>query len=342
MKKTIIFIAAAVCLMASGCAQKETTTTGSVAQEYLNLWLNTYHPEAVANASGIYILEDEPGTGKEWDKDITYTFLNTTIRTLNGVISATGHEAVAQQLGTYQAGNYYGPSVTITGNGYAGVEALLTGMRPGGTRTAVIPAWLLTTDRYSTQKEYLEACSSATSLIYTVTYSEQTDDITKWEQEKIRDYAISLGGKLQPRSFNEETEEANIFFFFTSGAPKADQDTIPSGKKVLLNYTGRLLNGQVFDTTIEKIAKDNGIYDSSRTYAPVTITTSNTYSSIALDGSTSLVDGFQGALSLMKYVGERSIAVFTSDLGYTSTGSGSKIPPYAPLCFDFEYVSLSE
>ena len=343
MKRYIIVTLAAACLLAGACAQKDTTTTGSVSQEFLSLWLKEYHPGISASPTGVYILEDEPGTGSAWNSELPFSLLTSTIRTLDGKITATGHEELAKQLGDYEQGNFYGPLVTNTFAGYAGVESLLEGMRVGGTRTGIIPSWLLTTDRYSTQQEYLDACSSVTSLIYTLTFSGQFEDVTKWEQEKVKQYASdTFGSIMQPTSFNEATEEADVFYFYTTGNTIHNQDPIENGTKYLLNYTGRLLNGQVFDTTEEKIAKDNGIYSSDRTYAPVTITTAEAYDSYAMDGNTSLLEGFQGALSLMQYVGERSIAVFTSDLGYKSTGSGAKIPPYAPLRFDFEIVAISE
>ena len=343
MKKSIILITAAG-LLAIGCAKNVKDSAGTIAQEYLNLWMQEYHPGISASSTGVYILEDEPGTGAEWSKDVKYSFLQTTIRGINGKITSTGHEAFARQLGTYVEGNYYGPTVSMPSAGYAGVEAMLTGMRMGGTRTAVIPAWLLTTDRHNTQKEYLDACSSsAATLIYTISLSEQTDDIAKWEQDKVAAYAAdNFPGQMKATPFNDATKNADMFYFCSNAAEFQGRDTLSRGIKIKLNYTGRLLNGQVFDTTLEKVAKDNGIYDSSKTYEPVTITTANSYGDYALNGSTSLVDGFKGALSLMKYVGEKGVAVFTSDLGYTSSGSGSKIPSYAPLRFDLEFVSVIE
>ena len=343
MKRTVIFFTAALCLL-WGCAKKDTSSTGTRAQEYLNLWLNEYHPGVKATSTGVYILEEEEGSGSAWNSETPISLLLTTIRGLGGVISSTGHEEYAKQLGTYAVGNYYGPLVTYTQNGYAGVEAILTGMRIGGTRTAVVPSWLLTTDRYSSQKEYLEACSNSTHLIYTVTLAGQASDITKWEQNSVEEYIMrNLGNTVQVASFNDDTKEASLFWFGSNAdSVKEGKEPIASGKKYKLNYTGRLLNGQVFDTTIEKVAKDNGIYNSSRTYAPVTITTAESYENYALDGSTGLVDGFKGALSMMKYVGEQGTALFTSALGYSATGTSSTIPPYAPLRFDLEIVSLSE
>lgn len=341
MKKSIILITAAACLLAIGCEKKNNDTTGAIAKEYLDLWMQEYHPGVSANANGVYILEDEPGSGALWNKDLKYSRLNITIRGFNGKITSTSHEEYAKQLGTYEVGNYYGPTFSIPSSGYAGVEALLTGMRMGGTRTAVIPAWLLTTDRYSSQQEYLKACSTTSSLIYTITLWEQTDNILDWEKNNASNYASSyFPGQMKAVAFNDASKSADIFYFCSNASEFQGRDTLERGIKIKLNYTGRLLNGQVFDTTLEKVAKDNGIYDSSRSYSPVTITTASSYDNYALDGSTSIVDGFKGALSLMKYVGEKGVAVFTSDLGYSSSGSGSRIPAYAPLRFDLEFVSV--
>jgi FKBP-type peptidyl-prolyl cis-trans isomerase FklB len=341
MKRTVIFFTAALCLL-WGCAKKDTSSTGTLAQEYLNLWLNEYHPGVNASSTGVYILEEEVGSGSAWNSETPISLLMTTIRGLGGVISSTGHEEYAKQLGTYVAGNYYGPLVTYTQNGYAGVEAVLSGMRVGGTRTAVVPSWLLTTDRHSSQKEYLDACTNSTHLIYTITLAGQASDVTKWEQNSVEDYILrNLGNTVQLSSFNDDTKENNLFWFGSNAASVQEgQKAIESNTKYKLNYTGRLLNGQVFDTTIERVAKDNGIYNSSRTYAPVTITTADSYENYALDGNTSLVDGFKGALSLMQYVGEKATTLFTSALGYSANGSSSTIPPYAPLRFDLEIVSL--
>lgn len=343
MKRTVLFFTAAICLL-WGCAKKDSSSTGTLAQEYLNLWLKEYHPGVTASPSGVYILEEEVGSGAAWNSETSASLLLTTIRSLGGVISVTGHEEYAKQLGTYAAGNYYGPVVTFTKSGYAGVEALLTGMRVGGTRTAVIPSWLLTQERYSTQKEYLDACTNSTPLIYTITFAGQADDVVKWEQNSLQEYIrANLGNTVQVANFNDATKEADIFYFGSNAASiQQGKEPIASGKGYRLNYTGRLLNGQVFDTTIEKVAKDNGIYDSSRTYAPVTITTADSYENYSMGGSTSIVDGFKGALSLMKYVGEKGTVLFTSSLGYASNGSGKSIPPYAPLRFDLEIVSLNE
>ncbi len=345
MRKTAIYTlgAAAALLLLAGCKKNNNAATGAEARDYIQLWMQEYHPGISASTDGIYVLEDEPGSGSAWTDDLDYSLLQITIRSLNGKITSVGHEEFAKQLGTYQEGNYYGPKVVNTANGYAGVESVLEGMREGGTRTAVVPSWLLTTERYTLPQDYIDACTSTTHLIYTITLSGQIEDVQKWEISQIRNYVTAeFGGNIRPISFNDATSEKDLFYFIPDDSGITNPTEIGQDISYKLNYTGRLLNGQVFDTTIEKVAKDHGIYDKSRTYEPVTIKTAEEIDNFSLGGSTGIVTGFKGALSQLKYEGQKGVAVFTSDLGYTSSGSGNKIPGYAPLRFDLEVVSIIE
>ena len=109
---------------------------------------------------------------------------------------------------------------------------------------------------------------------------------------------------------------------------------------IYINYTGKLLNGQVFDTTNERLAKDMGIWSSTRNYAPVSIKWGEDYSDITLSGST-VITGFALTLWQMRAF-ESGVGVFTSDYGYGVSGSGHSIPPYAPLIFEIEIVAKPE
>jgi FKBP-type peptidyl-prolyl cis-trans isomerase 2 len=47
--------------------------------------------------------------------------------------------------------------------------------------------------------------------------------------------------------------------------------TIKSGDNVRLNYTGRLANGQIFDTSDEQTAHENGVLVEGRRYEPLVV-----------------------------------------------------------------------
>ena len=58
---------------------------------------------------------------------------------------------------------------------------------------------------------------------------------------------------------------------------------ITKGDIIKLSFTGKLDNGAVFDTTDERIAKENGIYDEGRRYQPMAVVV----------GSNTLVQGLE-------------------------------------------------
>ena len=344
MNKSFVLLLSAIGLLAVGCAQQDPASEGKKAEEYITLYMESFYPDVARESSGIYILEDTPGSGELWDDDLDYIYASITVRDLGGTITSTRDEKLAKQLGTYATFNYYGPVYQHIGENfsYAGLDAMLDGMRIGGTRTAILPAWLVTTSRCDSKDAYLKACTKSTNhLMYTVTLAGQTDDIDETEKQQIEDYLKKAYGTAPaPVSFKEDVDPDGSFYFISDVSGFDPDDERSSDATLKLNYTGRLLTtGQIFDTTDEKLAKDIGIYSASRTYEPVTITFSDNWDSIAMNGnSTTLIDGFQGGLSLMKWSKQKATIIFISALGYTSSGSGNIIPPYAPLIFDLELL----
>ena len=333
-------LAAVVCLLAAGCAKDSSMKTGEKAQEYLKLYIEKYYPYVTPNEYGLYVLEETPGTGSAWTESVPYVYARTTIRDLGGTITSTTEETLAQQLGTYTQGNYYGPKYQETGQekSYLGLDNLLKGMRVGGTRKAIIPSWQLTTSRYSNSKEYIDACTSDAHMEYTVTLEGISSDMAATEKDSLAKYVLhNYGPGLSPTTIASDVTEG-AFYFISDSTAFIGKPYFPSDTTLKLNYTGRLLNGQVFDTTIERVAKDAGIYSTSKTYGPVSVTFASKYTEVKMGESSSLITGFKGGLYKLRWIGQKADALFTSELGYTATGSGQTIPPYSPLLFELEVV----
>jgi len=337
MNKALPLAALSSLLLLAACAKETTLSTGEKARDHFNLWAATTYPNLQLEESGILILEDTPGTGEPWSASYPYAYANFTIRTLKGTVTSTTDMAVSQQCGTYAEGNYYGPRFMQLGENvsYAGVDAMLQGMRKGGRRVAAIPSWLLTTSRSASQSEYISTCSNSTHLIYDIALEDMFADITTVEKDSLRSYVTRVYGAIEPSSYTENAPDGS-FYFISNTDPFDGVEERSSTATIKLNYTARLLNGQVFDTTHSYTAKEAGIYNKNRTYSPVTITFAESYSDIMLDGSSSLIDGFKGGLSLMKWPGQTATILFVSSLGYSASGSGSSIPPYSPLIFELE------
>ena len=299
-------------------------------QRYFDAWRAIYYPDAVPTADGIYLIEDKPGTGAVWDKDMSVTFLTYTVRNLDGTVSANTDEGWARQLGTWDQTYYYGPQVTLTGEeaSYAGVDALLKGMRQGGTRTAIIPTWMMTYSRYNTVEEYLQHETEVSSFIYTVTFIDQADNLPEYQFEQMRAYSRDR--------WNVTDTLSTAAVFFASHLRPSSKD-MPKDTTVYINYTGRrIYDDQVFDTTIADTAKFYHIYDPSKTYSPVPVTMAEKVAEIKLNSNT-VIDGFAHGLAAM-HPEEKASFVFGYNLGYGSSGSGNLIPAYAALRFDVEMV----
>lgn len=336
MKKSILYLCAAS-LLAVACAKAPSTGLNDAAKRSFDAWIQVFYPNAEKSAPGYYVVEDQPGTGAAAGDENTspYVLVDYVIRTQNGTVQETLQEDLSKQIGSYDATYYYGPSVWARGSGKlnAGVDAALNTMRVGGFKRFIIPGWLQTNKRYDSEEEYL-ANISGTSAIYEVKLLSVIPDIKKWETDSV--------GRYVSRHFPGKSVLDSLkygFYYFRTKEPSSTID-FPADTTIYINYVGRLLNGLVFDTNIKDSAKYYGLYSDTKTYTPSTInwpSSDGKYSDIKM-GSSTMIDGFSYALSKM-HPHEKGVAVFYSDLGYGTSGSGKSIPAYSPLRFDIEIVN---
>lgn len=343
IKASRILVPLAALAVIAGCAKQQSLSSGQKSKEYLELYMSKAYPDVTPDQWGIYVLEDIPGTGYTWNEEFAYTLLNSTVRTLDGTIVSSTEADIAKQLdeNSYKSYNYYGPKYqnTSSGSGYAGLEYILKGMKVGGTKTAVIPCWLITTSRFSTKEEYIKASSTSTHLIYTITFAGQCGDISTQEIATLRQYVNeNFGPDVKSCSYKKDMTEGT-FYFVSDTTSFKEEDKRADDATLYLKYVGRRLDGVAFDTNDQATALKEGLFVKERTYEKSKVVFSSTYSSITMDGSSSLVDGFLGALYKMHWSGQKATVLFVSTLGYGSTGSGDVIPPYVPLIFELELSS---
>lgn len=84
---------------------------------------------------------------------------------------------------------------------------------------------------------------------------------------------------------------------FVSGC--VSQDTVESGDYVTVDYIGRYENGSVFDTSIEQVAVDSGIYNSARNYEPIGF----------VAGQGQMIEGFDEAVIGMSVGEEKTVTI---------------------------------
>jgi FKBP-type peptidyl-prolyl cis-trans isomerase 2 len=80
---------------------------------------------------------------------------------------------------------------------------------------------------------------------------------------------------------------------------------VKTGDTVKVDYTGKLENGTVFDTSREEVAKQTGTYVNGRTYAPITFVV----------GAGQMIKGFDEGVIGMK-VGEEKTLTISPEKAY--------------------------
>lgn len=339
--RAILYITAVITM--ASCAKQAESGPNDENKRFFDAWIMMNHPDAEPTELGVYILpEDVPGTGKEVKAD-GYVLAEYIITDLDGKISSYTNKTTAKQLGEYDTTSYYGAKflTTLKGNITAGLADALIGMKVGGHRKFIIPSWLMSYKNYSTEKEYLDVSSSYANTIYDITVRDFTEDISGWQTDRIGEYFAANTDIFGTMTVKDTVKDQAGMYYKQLKAPVSTEE-FPDDTTIYINYTGKLLNGLVFDTTDERVAKDNGLYSSGKKYKPVQINWGESFSDITMgSGESSVIKGFALTLWQMKAM-EKGIGVFLSDLGYGSSGSGSSIPGYTPLVFEIEIVAKPE
>lgn len=358
MKKlfyTTLYMAAALCM--AGCAKIVTPGPNEANKREFEAWMYVNYPDHKPSGLGIYVIEKTDGTGKEVT-DNGLVLVDYKVTDLEGNISSYTDAQTAEQLGKYQRTYYYGPRfwTTYKTTISAGLGEAVTGMKVGGYKDVIVPSWLMTSREFDSAQGYLdfydeESSTSFSNTRYMFTVVDFTEDVDQWQIDSIgrffRNPDVMIDGKPASTVFSgmdvaKDTVTTNGFYYRQLSAPAADAEAFSKDTVIYINYTGKLLNGLVFDTNIEQTARENYLYSSSKDYEPVQINWAEEYTDITMgSGKSDIIDGFALTLWQMKAM-EKGVGVFYSNLGYGTSGSGNAIPGYAPLIFEIEIVAKPE
>ncbi len=148
----------------------------------------------------------------------------------------------------------------------------------------------------------------------------ELEGLKKAEEGKISKYVADK--KLEPK------KTASGLQYVVTEEGKGAKPVL--GDTVVVNYTGMLTNGTVFDSSIKENAiKAKLPMDPMRTFEPLKFSI----------GNQPVIQGWTEGLLLFGK-GTKATLIIPSSLAYGDRPAGQKIPPYAPLVFDVELVDV--
>lgn len=126
----------------------------------------------------------------------------------------------------------------------------------------------------------------------------------------------------------EKTESGLYYEVLEEGTGPKPED----GQTVMMNYSGYLVDGTLFDSSIEEVAREGGVYNPQRPYGPMPVQASL---------NARVIQGWREALVRMN-VGDKWKLLISPELGYGARGAGNVIPPNAWLIFEVEMVEIQK
>ncbi|WP_296619551.1 FKBP-type peptidyl-prolyl cis-trans isomerase [Marivirga sp.] len=139
------------------------------------------------------------------------------------------------------------------------------------------------------------------------------------DDELIKDF-------LSENGIEANRTESGLFYMITE---ETSGEKPEAGDTVKVNYVGKLLDGTVFDTSYEDLAREEGVYNPQRTYGPIEIPI----------GKGRVIRGWDEGIMLLNEGSEATLYI-PSGLGYGARGSGAAVPPNSTLIFDVELVEV--
>ena len=146
-------------------------------------------------------------------------------------------------------------------------------------------------------------------------------------KEQLQKDIETIDAYLKDNGIDAETTEEGLRYVITT---PGNNEKPATGNTVVVNYTGKLLDGTMFDSSVEEDAKEGGVYREGRDYG------------IPFEfplGQGRVIKGWDLGIALLSK-GTKATLYIPSSLGYGARGAGASIGPNSILVFDVELIDF--
>ncbi|MFI3315513.1 MAG: FKBP-type peptidyl-prolyl cis-trans isomerase [Rikenellaceae bacterium] len=352
-----VFLAPLVLVaMLASCAKSESTTDITAAQELeaLRSWVAINYPDLVEYEEGLFmkVYSDNP-LGD--DEEVEYTDYDWIEATYTAQVLDTRYyynmySAISDTLGTFSFYTHFVPDrVLYSTSEYYMSEAQKYALSKMSSQDSVV---IVATSDYVVDGNtgyYAPYGYQGTTILtdgspalIKMKLNDVIDDISYHQITQVTDYVTTEMGMTASDSIVGISR-----MYMEMLVTNTEGDVIGRDSTVQIYYTGQFTDGFVFDTNDEDVAIENNLYNSDYSYDPIS------FIADPADGSDNgYITGFTEAILQLRK-GEKARFIFTSNIGYGSTGSspsiddsstteGSVILPYEPLVFIIQVLDTDE
>ena len=319
LKNRFLFTVAVVAaiVVSASCAKEITENSDDAEKRIVAAFLkidqnNTW---TIVNKDSVAVLMTGSGTGRG-ATDTSYVFVNVSVFDIKGNYltgyvygtstggdgMSTNNEALAKRLGEYRQTYYYGSRLLSLNETMMsvsrGLRAAIVGKKVGDSFKVLVPSWASDYGQYSTARQ------STFPVIYDIEILQIIEDYDEYVLDQLQQYSDSHYAGMGPIKVKDENDnETEVEGVYMAVIANGTGDVLGDGERINFNYTASLLNGFVFTTSIEDVAREHRIYSSDKTYGTIldyTISDPDNASSSEDNTSVTLPIGIRKALTLVK------------------------------------------
>jgi len=281
-------------------------------------YLTRNNVSVAPSASGIYVITQNQGSGRGIQK-ADFVKMNLTVSSIEGkrIFSTLDKNKPI----TFEFGQPFDTR---------GFDEAIATMKKGSKATVVVPSAMGFGERGKKDMSGQDIIAPFSPVVYDI---EVLDLQTKAEHEKSVKEEEAIAQKTAAEAKEKEPiliaqyvkdnkisvkPSASGLYYIEKVKGKGAMAS--AGKKVKVHYTGKLLNGKIFDSSLDKTPSEPFEFTIGRNEA---------------------IKGWDEGIAMMS-AGGKATLIIPSKLGYGESGAGGDIPPYSALVFDVELVSVSD
>ncbi len=278
---------------------------------YFKIYMDANYPDSVPRSSGLYYFNYKEGSGQMADTG-DYILINYLAYTIpDEEVVDTYTEEWAVDYGLYSSGVLYGPYKYKHGTEIEGMKEGISLMKEGGIARLIFKSDLGYGSTEFGSIDMFESLMYDIELVKVIGDAEEAD---AYEKQQMADYLATIEDGYVTEIYDSATNATMYYILETVG------DSIPLRDELAAEvyYTGKLLDGRVFDTNAE-----------SSSGFDVTV------------GAGDVISGWDIGLKYFRYGGKGKLLI-PHELAYGADGildnttNKTSIPPYEALLFDIE------